>query len=211
MNEQSLRESNAILSAAVQRTEVGGIISASPADLANEIGLENRLAVARAIRALMSRGRIAQEGDSYRLVDTRPLEPGEQASVKRPVRRRRRVKKEEPVSDIPTYEQVGRLIIDRLIELSAQVAELRTTVERSKREAEASRREALESTRTASAERRHIEALENEVAELRRRLEMSESNLRAMVQAAHGGRSRAMGDADQRAILDILSSKDAVE
>ncbi len=76
-----MKESNAILAAAGTRTRVGDVIPATPAELARESGIDDRLSTARAVRALISRGRIAQEGDRYRLVDDRPLAPGEPAIV----------------------------------------------------------------------------------------------------------------------------------
>jgi len=65
LNEQSLLESNALLSAAQDRTEVGQFIAASPAELAAASGITDRLSVARAMRALMARGRIVKP-DSLR-------------------------------------------------------------------------------------------------------------------------------------------------
>jgi hypothetical protein len=211
VNEQSLRESNALLSAAATRTSVGELIPSSPAELAQESGIETRLSVARAVRALMARGRIAQEGNRYRLLDDRPVEAGEQASVRRPIRRRRgrgeraaKPSEEGP----PTYEQLGRTLIERLIELSAEAAELRAALERARAEAEAARREAVEVRREAAADRRRAEGLEDEATALRKRLEMTESNLRTVVEAAKSRPASPLEDTDARAILDILSRKD---
>src|SRR5919106_2958499 len=126
MNEQSLRESNALLAAAAERTGPGERIQATPAELADEAGLASRLAAARAIRALIARGRIDQDGGGYRLLDARPLGQGEPTSVRRPVRRRKRGRpRGEEDEGLPTYEQVGRVVIERLIELSAEAAEMR--------------------------------------------------------------------------------------
>jgi hypothetical protein len=206
MNEQSLKESNAILEAAVARAEVGQLIPVSPAELAEVATITNRLSAARAVRALMARGRIERDGDSYRLLDGRPLEPGEPATVRRPIRRRReadRAGKGGP----PTYDQVGRLVIERLIELSAENAELRTSLERVRSEAEAARREAMEITRSSAADRRRAQLMEDEVGVLKKRLEMTESNLRTVVQAAKDRPASPLDDGDARAILDILSAR----
>jgi hypothetical protein len=208
MNEQSLNESNALLAAATARTEVGQLIPASPAELAGESGIENRLSTARAIRALIARGRIAQDPQGYRLLDIRPLEPGEPATVHRPTRRRR---KAEPVPEddgLPTYEGVGRAVIDRLIETSAEVAELRAALDRARTEADAARREAMEATRNASADRRKLEAVQDEASALKQRLEMTESNLRTLVDAAKSRPASPLEDTDAQAILDILARKD---
>lgn len=210
MNEQSLRESNGILAAAAERTEVGEVIPATPAELAQEVGVGDRLAVARAVRALLARGRLEQEGDRYRLLDARPLEAGEPATVRRPSRRRARRREPEARGDgLPTYEQVGRLILERLIELSAESAELRASLERARSESEAARREALEATRAASRERQRASEIEQESRALRQRLEMTESNLRRIIEAAQSRPAAPLEDSDARAILDVLSKKDA--
>ena len=213
MNEQSLQDSNSLLASAASRTSVGELIPASPAELARESGVEDRLSVARAVRALMARGRIAQEGASYRLLDGRPLEPGEPASVRRPIRRKRRAEADgdgKPSED-PTYDGLGRSVIERLIELSAEVSELRTALERARTEGDAARREAIEITRRAADDRRRAESLEDEVTALKRRLEMTESNLRTVVESAKNRPSAPLEDSDARAILDILATKDPAE
>lgn len=209
MNEQSLRESNGILAAAAERTEVGDLIPATPAELAQEVGVRDRLAVARAVRALLARGRLEQEGDRYRLLDARPLEAGEPATVRRPTRRRGRREPEVEDDGLPTYEQVGRAIVERLIELSAESAELRASLERSRSESEAARREALEATRAASRERQRASDMEQETRALRQRLEMTESNLRRIIEAAQNRPGASLEDSDAKAILDVLSKKDA--
>lgn len=209
MNEQSLLESNAFLAAAAARTHVGDAIPVAPGVLAEEAGIGDRLAAARAVRALMARGRLAQEGETYRLLDARPLDPGEPASVRRPVRRRRRRARAPEEPGLPTYEQVGRVVIERLIELSAEAAELRTALERARAEAESARREAVEVNRASSGDRRRAQDLEDELKSLRRRLEMTESNLRALVQAARERPASPLEDTDAKAILDILSTTES--
>jgi len=210
MNEQSLRESNGILAAAAERAEVGEVVPATPAELAQEVGIENRLAVARAVRALLARGRLEQEGERYRLLDATPLEPGEPATVRRPTRKRTRRRDAESGDEgLPTYEQVGRVIVERLIELSAETAELRASLERARAESEAARREALEATRAASRDRQRAAQIEQESRALRQRLEMTESNLRRIIEAAQRRPATPLEDSDAKAILDVLSKKDA--
>jgi hypothetical protein len=209
VNERSLQESNALLAAAAARVRPGEVIPATPAQLASESGLDNRLAVARAVRALLARGRLEQEGGHYRLVDDRPLEPGERATVRRPSRRRAKRAAAPSEESLPTYEQVGRVVIDRLIELSAETSELRAALERLGSEAEAARREALEAAREASRDRQRVSDLEEEAAALRRRLEMTEGNLRAIVEAAQTRPASPIEDSDAKAILDVLSKRDA--
>jgi hypothetical protein len=206
MNDQSLRESNAMLAVAAARSQPGQRIEASPAELAEEAGLQSRLAAARAIRALIARGRIEQDGRGYRLIDARPLDQGEPTSVRRPVRRKKRGRTRGEEDDaLPTYEQVGRVVIDRLIELSAEAAEMRAALERARAEAEAARREAVEVNRAAAEDRRRAQSMEDEVTTLRRRLEMTEGNLRSLVQAARQRPAAPLEDTDAKAILDILS------
>lgn len=205
MNERSLRESNAILAAAAARAEPGQVIGASPAELAEQAGIANRLAAARAIRALISRGRIGQDGNGYRLLDSRPMEAGEPATVRRPSRRRRKPQAEE--GSVPTYDRIGRAVIDRLIELSAEAAEMRAALERARAEAEAARREAVEVNRSAADDRRRVQSLEDEANSLRRRLEMTEANLRTVVQAARDRPTSPLDDSDAQVILDILSKR----
>ncbi len=209
MNEQSLKESNALLAAAVARTQPGEFIPASPAELAAEAGIGNRLAVARAVRALLARGRIEQDGNRYRLLESRSLDPGEPATVRRPQRRRRRGAGAVSSERLPTYEQVGRAIIERLIELSAEISELRAALERTRGEAEAARKEALEATREATRERLRSQELEEEMAAMRSRLDMTEANLRSIVDAVKGGSEAPLDDTDAQAILDVLAKRDA--
>jgi hypothetical protein len=211
VNETSLRDSNALLAAAVSRSTIGELIPATPAELARESGVEDRLSVARAVRALMSRGRIAQEGANYRLLDGRPVEPGEPASVRRPIKRRRRGGGAPSPSAEPTYEGVGRSVIERLIELSAEASELRTALDRARTEGEAARREAVEVARRSADDRRRVETLEDQVTALKRSLEASEANLRAVVEASKSSASTPVEDTDAKAILDILSTKNRAE
>lgn len=209
MNERSIAESNALLAAAAQHAREGEEIPVSPAELAREAGIENRLAIARAVRALLSRGRLGQEGSGYRLLDARPLEPGEKASVRRPVRRRSREEEATPPeSDVPSYEEVGRVVIERLIEASAEVAELRAVTDRLREEAESTRREAMEIRREAARDRDRAQEAVEEARTLRQRLEMTEANLREVLEAARSRSAAPMGDADARAILDILGKRE---
>jgi hypothetical protein len=211
VNEQSLRESNALLSAAGARAGVGDLIPVSPAELASASGITDRLSVARAMRALMARGRVAQEGERYRLLDSRPLERGEPGTVRRPARSRRRPPAEPDGEERPTYEGLGRSVIERLIELSAEVAELRSALDRARTEADAARREAVEVTRRAAEDRRRAESLEDEANALKRRLEMTETNLRTVVAAAKSRPASPLEDADAQAILDVLAAKQSAE
>jgi predicted nuclease with TOPRIM domain len=109
----------------------------------------------------------------------------------------------------PTYDGLGRSLIERLIEVSAEASELRAALERSRGEAEAARREAVEVNRQAAGDRRRAEQLEDEVTTLRKRVEMTEANLKTVLEAAKGREPTRLEDTDTKAILDILSRKDA--
>jgi uncharacterized coiled-coil DUF342 family protein len=102
-------------------------------------------------------------------------------------------------------------VIERLVELSAQNAELRTALERARSEADAARREAMEVARQASADRRRANNVEDDLTTLRRRLEMTEANLRTMVEAARNRPAAPLEDADAQAILDILATRERPE
>jgi hypothetical protein len=66
----------------------------------------------------------------------------------------------------------------------------------------------VEVTRRASEDRRRAADLEEEAGALRRRLEMTEANLRTVVEAAKNRPASPLEDSDARAILDILSTRD---
>src|SRR5712691_9164674 len=97
MNPQSLEQANALLAAAAEQTPVGEVIDRPLAELGRQVGLPSPLALARAVRALVSRGRLLADGAGYRLADTRAVETGERVSVApRPGRRTRGRRRPEP-------------------------------------------------------------------------------------------------------------------
>jgi hypothetical protein len=202
VNDESLKRANAFLAAVAERVQVGETLAGTPGEIGRLAGLPDPLAAARAVRALLARRRLEVTDGRYRLLDLRPLEPGEPESIPRAPRRKRAPrearapKSSEPGH--PTYSEVGRVAIDKLIDLGREVGQLRGTV-RTSREEVRSAREARD-----EAERR-AQALSARVRDLEAKLEMAESNLRTILAAARGTtRSDTVGDAEMEAILGVL-------
>src|SRR5205807_3578533 len=126
VNEESLRRANAFLAAISQKVEPGQELATSPADVGKEIGLPDPLAAARAVRALLARRRLEMADGKYRLLDPKPVEPGEPEAIPRPPRRKRSASS-GPRSRAggqpsrPSYSEVGRTAIEKLIELGREV------------------------------------------------------------------------------------------
>jgi hypothetical protein len=209
MNEESLKRVNAFLAAISSRVEVGEVLTVTPADIGREVGLPEPLAAARAVRALLARRRLEVSDGGYRLIDARPVDPGERESIPRRPRKQRTPRSgpssaaPRAASGRPTYSEVGREVVERLIELGREAGTLRAHL-RAAREESRDAREAKD-----EAERRAA-ALSARVRELEARLEMAESNLRTMLIAAKGSsREAPMGDAEMEAILGVLKEHDA--
>src|SRR2546421_9213914 len=206
LNEQSLQAANAFLRVAADSTEPGQLLERSPAEIGREAGLANPLAVARAIRALAARRRLAAEDGRYRLLDPKPLEPGEPESVprtprKRKPRRRAAHREEAPEADRkPTYADLGRAIVDRVIELGREAGEAIASSETLRREAKENKAARIEAEQRAGR-------LFERVKELEAKLEMAEGNLRTVLAAARGrGASVAPANTEMEALLRILKS-----
>jgi len=201
VNDESLRRANAFLGAVAQKIQAGQTLTATPAEIGKEIGLPDPLAAARAVRALLARKRLEVVDGQYRLLDPKPVEPGEPEAIPRPPRKKqapkgRRARPAEPGR--PTYSEVGRVAIDRLIEMSRDVGTLRGNL-RTLREEARTAREAKE-----EAERRS-HALSGRVRDLEAKLEMAETNLRTILAAARGtAKADTVGDAEMDAILAVL-------
>jgi hypothetical protein len=211
MNDESLRRANAFLSAAAERTEVGAVLAVTPAEIGRELSMPDALSTARAVRALIARRRLEPSEGSYRLLDSRPIDPNEpEALGRRPrgaVRRRPGgVARRGPKGDSTAYSDFGRAAIDRLIELGKEVAQLR-----------ASSRTAREEVRDAQAARddaeRRARSLAERVKELETRAEMAEANLRTILASARGREGArpdvAVGDSEMEAILGVLKGAEA--
>ncbi|MFN2545451.1 MAG: hypothetical protein ABR600_12915, partial [Actinomycetota bacterium] len=205
VNEESLRRANAFLAAIAAKVQPGQSLAASPADIGKQVGLPDPLAAARAVRALLARRRLEMTDGSYKLLDARPIEAGEPESIARPPRRKRAARAGRPRGSgdpsRPTYTELGRQTVDKLIELGREVGTLRGNL-RTAREESREAREAKD-----DAERR-AQTLQSRVRELEGRVEMAESNLRTILTAARGGgRSESVGDAEMDAILGVLRDR----
>ena len=143
----------------------------------------------------------------YKLLDPKPIEPGEPESIPRAPRRKRsgsagpRSRAAGGQRSGPTYSEVGRTAIDKLIELGREVGTLRGTLRTLREEAREAREAKDEAERRTASQAARIRDLEG-------RVEMAESNLRTILAAARGGqRSDSVGDAEMDAILGVLRDR----
>jgi hypothetical protein len=200
MNQESLERANAFLAAVAQRTQPGEMLSVTPAEIGREMGLPEPLAAARAVRALLARRRLEVVDGRYRLVDPRPIDADEREQVARPRRPRPRPapRPERHEPGRPTYSEVGREAIERLIELGREVAILRANLRNAREEARSSREARDDAERRAAS-------LSTRVHDLEARAEMAEANLRTLLAAARGaGKDTPVGDSEMEAILGVL-------
>ncbi len=207
MNEQSLQAANAFLAVASATTAPGDLLDRPPADIGREAGLPNPLAVARAVRALAARRRLEVEDGRYRLIDPRPLDPGEPESVPRAPRKRKPRRKagggraETPDGERrPTYSDLGRAVVERVIELGREAGEAIAAADHLRREAKDNKATRIEAEQRASR-------LFERVKELETKLEMAEANLRTVLAAARGrGVTATPSDNEMEALLRILKT-----
>jgi len=206
MNEQSLAAANDFLRVAGRSIQPGDFLDRAPTDIGKEAGLPNPLAVARAVRALAARRRLeAADGGRYRLLDARPLEPGEPESIPRAPRRRKARRRPgrpdaAPSDRRPTYADLGRAIVDRIIELGRDTGEAVASTETLRHEAKENKAARIEAEQRA---RRLFER----VKELEHKLDMAEANLRTVLAAARGrGATAAPSSNEMEALLKILKT-----
>ena len=206
MNPQSLDRANAFLAAVATRTEVGGVLPGTPADIGHELAFPDALSTARAVRALIARRRLEASEGSYRLLDARPVDAGEREVLGRRPRKPRAPastssgRSASSSSSSPMYSDVGRAAVDRLVELGREVAELRASLRAAREEARASREARV------GAEQR-AELLGAKVREFEARAEMAEANLRTLLASVRGReaqRDAPVGDSEMEAILGVL-------
>ncbi|MDH4113446.1 MAG: COG2 family protein [Actinomycetota bacterium] len=208
MKEQSLERVNAFLASAAQGTEVGALLSVTPAEIGRDLGFPDPLTTARAVRALIARKRLEPAQGSYRLLDATPVAPGERESVGRaPRASRSSAAKKRPRggagSGSARYSDLGRAVVDRLVDLGREVAELRSGVR-------AAREEARESRQAQNDAEQRARTLAEKVRELEARAEMAESNLRTLLATARTksadepGRDARVSDTEMEAILGVL-------
>jgi len=203
MNDESLQRANAFLAAVSERVAVGEVLTDTPAEIGRALGMPDALSTARAVRALIARRRLEPANGSYRLLDAKPVESGEKESIGRRPRRARgsaRPRGDRAAAAPSGYSDLGRAVVDKLVDLGRENAQLRA-------EARTLREEAREArVRADDAERRARGASEKS-RELEGRAEMAESNLRALLASARGSNARQdapVGDAEMAAILGVL-------
>jgi hypothetical protein len=210
MNDESLGRANAFLHAVATRIRVGEVLSETPAELGRELGFPDALSTARAVRALIARKRLEAAQGSYRLVDPRPVDPGEKESVGRAPRSSRPrgapARRARTTPSGPSYSDLGRASVDRLIELGREVADQRAGLRQAREEAREARQARDEAERRARS-------LAERMRELEARAEMAESNLRTLLAQARGKegpKSSAVPDSEMEAILGVLKAADEV-
>jgi hypothetical protein len=207
VNTESLERANAFLAAAAARTSEGEVMSMTPAEIGREVGLPDPLSAARAVRALIARRRLEPAQGSYRLVSARPVDPDEKETIERPPRKRRGPAASREKTAIigepgrPTYSELGREAVEKLIELGRETATLRASLRGAREEAREARESRIEAEHRA-------DALAVRVRDLEARAEMAESNLRALLATAKGAgrgvREAAVDDTEMEAILGVL-------
>jgi len=202
MNQESLERANAFLAGFATRAEPGELVAVSPAELGRELGVDEPLAAARAVRALLARRRLEAVDGKYRVLDVRPIEPGEREQVARPrrsaIRRAPRTTSGVDAEGRATYSEIGREVVERTIELGREVGTLRGQLRAAREEAREAREARDESERRAGQ-------LSARVKELEGRAEMAEANLRTLLAAVKGtGRDAPVGDTEMEAILGVL-------
>jgi chromosome segregation ATPase len=164
--------------------------------------VDEPLAAARAVRALLARRRLEAVDGKYRVLDVRPIEPGEREQVARPrrsaIRRAPRTTSGVDAEGRATYSEIGREVVERTIELGREVGTLRGQLRAAREEAREAREARDESERRAGQ-------LSARVKELEGRAEMAEANLRTLLAAVKGtGRDAPVGDTEMEAILGVL-------
>ncbi len=212
MNEQSLDRVNAFLAEAARRTAVGDVMAVTPAEIGRELGFPDALSTARAVRALIARRRLEPAQGSYRLLDSRPVEAGEKESLGR----RPRTTRQRPSSTTRAepgtarYSDFGRAVVDRLVEVGREAAEMRAALRSAREEAREARQDRDEAESRARS-------LSEKVRELEARAEMAESNLRTVLatvrskNAEDPARDAGVSDSEMEAILGVLKGDDPVE
>jgi hypothetical protein len=211
MNDESLQRVNAFLAAVASRTEVGEVLAVTPAEIGRELGFPDPLSTARAVRALIARERLEPAQGSYRLLEVRPVEPGEKVTPGRATRSPRRGPRGGrdggERSGSVTYSDLGRAAVDRLVELGRDVGGLRASLRTAREEAH----EARQARDEAEGRARLLTA---KVRDLEARAEMAESNLRTLLATARGNEGSSGGgavtDSEMEAILGVLKGGEAI-
>ena len=212
VNDESLERVNSFLAAASSRVPVGEVLDVTPAEIGRELGFPDALSTARAVRALIARKRMEPAMGSYRLLDDRPVVPGERLGMAPPPRMPRGMRFLVPygprVARVwPAYSDFGRAMVDRLLDLGREVATLRASTRQAREEARAARQDRDEAEQRARALAERVQSLEG-------RAEMAESNLRTLLAAARAKdvpNDARVSDTEMEAILGVLKGAEAPE
>jgi hypothetical protein len=211
MNEQSLQRVNAFLAAVAAKTETGAVLDVTPAELGRDLGFPDPLSTARAVRALIARKRLEPAMGSYRLLDGTPVGADEKEAITRPRRRGVRSRRAEArvPSDRAAFSDLGRAVVDKLIDVGRENAQLRAELRTA--------REELRSVRVARDDAEHRAQVHSEKhRELESRAEMAEANLRTLLASARGREPQArpdapVSDSEMEAILGVLKANGEAE
>jgi hypothetical protein len=209
MNDESLRRANAFLAAVRDRIAVGELLVETPAEIGRDLGFPDALSTARAVRALIARRRLEASSGSYRLLDTRPLDPGEREALGRRPRRSpgRSAGSRAAIPGASSYSDLGRAVADKVVELGRETAQLRAELRQAREESREARLARDDAERRAAS-------LADRSRELEQRAEMAEANLRALLASARGREVRPdapVGDAEMAAILGVLKGDESPE
>ena len=185
------------------------MLPGTPADIGHQLAFPDALSTARAVRALIARRRLEPADGSYRLLDARPVDPGEREVIGRRPRKPRRAAPSTggAAATGSMYSDVGRAAVDRLVELGREVASLRASLRTAREEARESREARVDAEQRA-------DVLGSKVRELDARAEMAEANLRTLLASVRGRetpRDAQVGDSEMEAILGVLKGGDEVE
>lgn len=155
---------------------------------------------------MAARRRLEALDGRYKLLDAAPLSPGEPESVPRARRRRKARRQATPRAEggspgrRPTYADLGRAVLERVIEMGRETSEAVSTIDSLRREAKENKATRIE------AEQRAAKLFER-VKELETKLEMAEANLRTVLAAARGrGATTGPTDNEMEALLRILKT-----
>jgi hypothetical protein len=213
VNDESLERVNSFLAAASRRVAVGEVLDVTPAEIGRELGFPDALSTARAVRALIARKRMEPAMGSYRLLDDRPVDPDEREAVARPPRKPR-TSPPADASDAPSsqagspaYSDLGRAMVDKLLDLGREVATLRASTRQAREEARDARQDRDEAEQRARTLAERVQSLEN-------RAEMAESNLRTLLAAARVQdvpNDAKVSDTEMEAILGVLRGPESPE
>jgi hypothetical protein len=213
MNEQSLQRVNAFLGAVAARTATGAVLEVTPAELGRDLGFPDPLSTARAVRALIARKRLEPAMGSYRLLDPTPVGADEKEAITRPRRRGQKATRAEGRGRLPSdraaFSDLGRAVVDKLIDVGRENAQLRAELRTA--------REELRGLRVARDDAEHRARTHAEKhRELESRAEMAESNLRTLLASARGRETHAssegpVSDSEMEAILGVLKANGETE